>query len=107
MGFANGSTHTVSQIDFAPPDTGTAQIQISADKWRAAKSSKNAACLRRFFGDRLIDGRPNLGRIGAVIRKPTCQRSDQVAIAVEPKHLKARQPTLAEPRPVIPDGTLL
>jgi hypothetical protein len=97
----------VSQIDFAPLDAGTAQVKISADKWRAAKSGKNAACIRRLPGDRLIDGCPDLGRIGAVIRKPTCQRSDQVAIAVEPKYLKARQPTLAEPRPVIPDGTLL
>jgi hypothetical protein len=97
----------VSQIDFAPPDAGTAQVKISADKWRAAKSSKNAACLRRLPGDRLIDGRPNLGCIRTVIRKPTRQRSDQVAIAVEPKYLKARQATLAEARPVIPDGTLL
>jgi hypothetical protein len=54
-----------------------------------------------------MDGRPNLGCIGTVIRKPTCQRSDQVAITVEPKHLKARQPPLAEARPVIADGTLL
>ena len=63
----------MSQIDFAPPDAGTAQVKINADKWRAAKSRKNTACLRRLPGDRLIDGSSNPGGIRTVIRKPTCQ----------------------------------
>jgi hypothetical protein len=98
---------TVSRIDLAPLGVGASQVKIGTNKGRAAKSGANAACLRRLAGDRLIDGRSNPGGIGTVIRKPTCQRSDKVAVALEPQYLKARQATLAEARPIILDGALL
>jgi hypothetical protein len=85
----------------------TAEVNISADKGRAAKSSENTACLRRLTRDCLTERCPNPGCIGAVIGKLACQRSDKVTIAIESQHLEACQATFAETRPVAPDRALL
>jgi hypothetical protein len=97
----------LSQIDLAPLDAGASEVEIGADKGGAAKRSHNAAGLRRLTGEGLMDSCPNSGCVGTVIGKLTCQGSDKVAVAIQPKDFKARQATLAEASPVIPDCALL
>jgi hypothetical protein len=96
-----------SEIDLATFLACTSKVEVCAYHGGAAKGGEYPAAFRRLSGDSLTDGGAEAGRVWTIFSQPASQRTDEIAIGIATKHLKTRQPALAEARSVILDRALL
>ena len=97
------------------PDGGTAHdcfertngSDIATDERRTAKRRENAALPQRLTGNRLVDHGPQPRGIRPVFRQPSRERSDEIAVAVEPENFEPGHSALVEPISIASDRALL
>ncbi len=95
------------QCNFAPGFKPTNRSDVGTDQRRAAKCVKNAAFPGWLAGHCLVDYSPKLGGVWPVLCQASGQRSDEVAVAVEPQNLEPGHPPLPETLSIVLDRALL
>src|SRR5437879_1492796 len=94
------------QCNFTPGFKPTNRSDAGTDQRRAAKCFKNAAFPGWLAGHCLVDYSPKSRGVSSVLCQASGQRSDEVAVAVEPQNLEPGHPPLPETLPIILDRAL-
>ena len=103
----NRNQSMMSQFDLSPGFELTNWSDIGTDERRTAKRLKNAALPGRLTGNCPSDCGPQPRGIRPVLRQAARERSDEVAVTVEPKNLEPGHSPLLEAIPIVPDRALL
>jgi hypothetical protein len=97
----------VSQSNPATGFRGTLQIEIGADKRRAAQRSKNATLFGGFSRHGSADRSPDAGGFGVIPCQALCKGTDQLPIAIEAENFESGHATFTEAVAIILKRALL